>query len=730
MQPEALAVSSAAEVIVPPHVASIIPLAHHEEFHNGTTPEQKLRVGFLLKVFDEMRSAPEGVVAAAHRLALLHRGERGMSVGNLKALYYAFRKTGDWRVLIHKYRGAPALPSAFVEFFRMRVEQNVRGARAAMIDIKAAWAAGESIPGFGTWREYYTDRFPERDIPERYPYGFYPAGWSESNLYERQSSKAERALKRRGFAAMKRHLPHVQRDLSQLRPLELIVIDDFETDQIVQARDPDTGRYELTTCTGLLAIDAATRRKLALGLKPRFKREDGRRIAITRADVQQLLYSVFTEHGTPRDYGVTILCENSAAAITPDFELALETLLGVQVARTGLLAEKTLRNGFVERGGKPWEKPWIESTFNLLHNRAGALPGQKGASYQLKPGDLEAKLLYSEKLLAIEGLAPEVVAQLQTPFWTDGQLLAAYERIFDAMENRDDHRLQGFEERVGYLLPDRSAVVDASALMTLSREEILACECKPRMETPRERWERLMDGVRRVKVAPIVLACLLLTPKRCALKRHKITFEHLGTGYTFADADSEVMSLPEGTELLGYFDAERPDVLFIADLKGKPLGKLRRRGAIDIRDRAALANEQTEVERIIARCVTGPVRARHAAEDAQLVADNAHNVALLRANGIPDSAIPTRLLPPAGKAQSAPALAHSTTDTAQPSPAATSSLGVSAKLARQAPARDAFTAHREALARGIAGHTTEHLTAAAKVAAISASDDLDSAAML
>lgn len=532
---------------------------------------------------------------------------------------------------------------------------------------------------------------------------------------------------------MKRYLPHVQRDLSGLRPLELIVIDDFETDQIVQVRDPETGRYDFCTCTGLLAIDAATRRKLALGLKPRFKREDdGRRIAITRADVQQLLYAVFTEHGMPADYGVTILCENSAAAITPDFELALETLLGVQVARTGLLAEKTLRNGFVERGGKPWEKPWIESTFNLLHNRAGALPGQKGASYQLKPGDLEAKLLYCEKLLSIEGLAPDVAAQLHTPFWTDVQLLAAYERIFDAMERREDHRLQGFQERVGYLLPDKSAIVDAAALRNLSREEILACECKPRMESPRERWARLIEGVRRVKVAPMVLACLLLTPKRCALKRHKITFEHLGTGYTFADADSDVMSLPEGTELLGYFDAERPDVLFVADLKGKPLGKLRRRGAIDIRNVAALANEQTEVERIIARCVTGPVRARHSDEDAQDVADNAHNLSVLRTAGVAENAIPARLLPPAAKpapsSSSTGLTAVDTGDTQNGShntvskPAAKT---ISAQLARHAPARDAFTAYRDALARGIVEHSTAHANEAARVAAISATDALD-----
>src|SRR5690606_2116692 len=118
------------------------------------------------------------------------------------------------------------------------------------------------------------------------------------------------------------------------RPLELIVIDDFETDIIVQARNPETGRYELVTCTGLLALDVATRRRVGFGLKPRFKGDDDRRQAITRADVLGLLFAAFTEFGLPTAWGCTILCENGGAAISTDAELMLQTLFGVQVART------------------------------------------------------------------------------------------------------------------------------------------------------------------------------------------------------------------------------------------------------------------------------------------------------------------------------------------------------------------------------------------------------------
>lgn len=724
MNESALTVQETPAETLPAAVAQIVPLHAHEEFHK-LPAEEKARVALLLQLFAEINQAPDGVVAAAARLAV-QCGGRGFSAANLTRLYYAFRATKDWRVLVRKYRGPSTLPEDFVQEVRRRIEKNAVSARAAMAALRTEWAAGESIPGYGTWREFHATMFPERDLPERFPAGFYPRGWSQSNLYTKQSSKAERMLVRRGLAAAKKYLPHVMRDLSQLRPLELVVIDDFEIDQLVRAWNPVSKRWQICRCTGLLAIDAATRRKLALGLKPRFTDDEGRQIAITRADVQTLLHSVFATHGLPRDYGVSILCERASAAITGDFELALKAILGVQVARTGVIAEKTLRNGFLQSGGKPWEKPWIESNFRLMHSTAGALPGQKGASYQLKPADLEAKVLYAEKLLNTEGLPEEAAAELRVPFMAAEDMVAAYEAVFARMESRHDHKLQGFQERFVYRLPDGSGEVEESALpATLTPEELMRLEPLPTMESPVERWDRLIAGVRRVRVADYVLACLLLTPKQVTLRNHRLTFAHQGAGYTYADADSEVMRLPEGTELLGFFDPARPSSLHVTDLKGRYIGPVRRRGAIDIRDAQAVEAEAAEVSRLIWSLVKAPVRARHALEDAQLAADREHNDAILRRH---------HLLPAAGltaRAQCASngdAAAPGTTAQAAKSPRPG---GLSRILADAPPARSALDADQESLARGIAGEIELHDARRERGEALQdAGEDLDPSQLL
>jgi hypothetical protein len=684
--------------LIPAALAEIIPLAHHEEFHTKTTEEQRQRIAVLIRLFEEIAGSKDGVVATCHRLAIEYPG-RGFSAGNLKTLYYAYRKTRDWRVLVPQYKGPEAVPAEFVEFFRKRTEQNKREnpARAVMMQIRDEWTRGVSIPGYGTWATYFQTQFPERDLPERYPFGFFPRGWSQSNLYTKQSSKAERKLARRGLAAAKPYLPHLIRDTSSLRPLELIVIDDFETDIMVQARHPETGRYEICTCTGLLALDVATRRRVALGLKPRFKTDEGRRQAITRADVQGLLHSIFTEFGLPKDWGVTILCENATAAISSDVEAMLQALLGVQVARTGLLADKVLANGFIERGGKPWEKGWIESTFNAAWNQAGAFAGQKGATYQLKPGDLEARLLYAQNLLETEGLTDEQRSQLHTSFWHFEDALAAFHRVFDFLENRTQHRMQGFEEVFDYALPDGSGCVTEAQAHRLPREIVQNLQPMPRRESPRERWARLTAGVSWVKPAEHALALLLLTPKRCKVENHKITFTHLAEGYTFADADSPAMKLPEGTDLLGYFDPAQPNRLYVTLPDGRYVGPVNRRGAVDIRNREAIAIEQGEITRLITKHVLAPVRARHADEDRALAEMKAANVAKLTAWGL-----------------QAP--------TADPTPRA----GITSRLATAAPgAQVRHAAAADALAAGIASDASASDRKAQLREALQQSEDLD-----
>lgn len=645
--------------IMPAHVAPVVPFTDHE-LYNSLRPEQQQRVSLLLHIIAEIENSPDGVVAATERLGVLH----GISTPQLHRLRGKFKKKG-WRALAAiKAKPNQQLPAKFIQFVRTRVEANQREHTVGTVfqQIRDAWRAGAEIEGYGTWHTYFRITHPDLDLPDRCPPKFYPAGWSDSNLYEQISTRAERALAKRGVAAMQRYIPHVVRDTSALRPLELITIDDFELDFLVRAINPITKQWEICRVAGLLAQDVATRRVLALGLVPRFKltrkqrqqasasiaahadyvegesettEEKKTRIGITRQDVQSLLHSVFSTHGRPKDYGVTILCENAAAAITADFEASLELLLGVQVARTGLISDKNNGNGFVQGGGKPWQKGWIEKLFAILWNEAGAFPFQKGSSYQDKPAQLEAQIAYAEKLFALP-LAPEVIEKLNVLAFSLEDAQTGLWRIIQRIEQRDDHRMIGFAQRFVYQLPGHPGELTEAQFnaLTLPREQLLLAKPLPRKESPIERWDRLMAACEFVKIADHVLALLLLTPKKVKLSNHRITFVHAGEGYTFADADSPVMKLPEDTELLGYFDASRPATLYVCDDKRRYIGEVKRRGPVDIRDHAALTAEAGEIERLVWTCVRQPVAERQMAEHQRLALADAQNVALQQQAGI------------------------------------------------------------------------------------------------
>lgn len=709
-------------LLMPQHVAAVVPFQDHEDFSH-LHPSKQQRVSLLLQLFAEMATAPDGLVACSERLAVLHPT---FSASHLRTLYYSFKKRG-WRALAKIYIGPKKLAPEFVQEVRRLIENNKVSARAAIQLMKDDWADGKPVKGYGTWQEYHFKTQPEQDIPERYPFGFFPRGWSESNLYEQRSSKPQRTLKQRGFTAAKRYLPHVIRDTSQLRPLELITIDDFELDFLVRAFNPVRQRWEICRCAGLVAIDVATRRKLAVALVPRFKLtkkerasasaavaahaelvegevesadEKRTRISISRADVQSLMHAVFSEHGRPLEYGCTVLCENATAAITADFEWALDLLLGVQVARTGLLNDKTLANGFVQKGGKPWEKGWLESLFHHAWGALGAALGYKGSNYIDKPADHEAALAYSEGLLKLCELTPEVAARLRLPFFTIDQALDGLNAMFARIEQRTDHRIQGFRSVFEYRRPGVVGLLPESALASLSQEQVLECEPVERRETCVERWNDLVAGVRFGRFAPHVLACLLLTPKKVTFDKLRITFTLPGRGgFTFADADSPVMQLPDKTELLGYLDLGRPGVLHVTDMKGCYIGTVKRRGGIDIRDAAAISEEAGEISRLIRKLVVNPVRERHAAENAQLGADAVFNQQLLKEHNLLPDAAATPAAP--GRSDQSNGAKSPNVPTVAKAPLRPASL--SRRLA-QAPARDAFTAYQEGLklAQGIA----------------------------
>lgn len=594
----------------------------------------RARINTLLDCFRQMEAA-KNLRREAAALAFRFRGIRGFSAGSLVSLYYAWREQG-WAALRHDYKAnATTLPGEFLEHWRALCEKNARSINVAKDRLYTAWFAGEAIPGYGTWVDWWHRENPLADAPRICP--GVPAGWSKSTLYAVGPTTIERRWATRGLAAVKTLLPTLVRDTSKLLPLQLLTMDDFETDQVCFAKNPRTGAWQVVKVTGVAVMDVATRRVIAVLMKPRFVDEEGKREAITRAEVRLLFFQVLRDNGIPH-CGQTWLVENAAAAITTELEITVRNLFGgrVQVTRTGLIHDKVFANGFIERGGKPQQKGWIEARFNLVHNEAADLPGQKGANYLVKPGDHESKVAYAEKLIG-DGrddaqLSDEQIARLRMPFKTADELIAYYmSELFPKLDRRIEHKMGGFELLRRWRRDASDTWHEWEELATLSVEQQMAVEFFPRelRESPRMRWDRLMVQVKTERIAAHVLMMLLLTPKSAKVRNGRVAFVHNGKGYAFADKRALALRLPEATDVLCYFDPASPSAVHVCDVEGRYLVELRNLH-VDITDQAAMDDATRSISELY-HSILGGIRQRplHQQADAQQAADRAHNAAIV-----------------------------------------------------------------------------------------------------
>jgi hypothetical protein len=630
-----------------------LPLADLAEF-SALAERRRVEVQLALRLLarvDALRAQGATLTQAVATVAAAAKHQAvGCSAPTLLRKFYAYAAARDWRALVNHYKGPNTQPAEFIQEVKRVAELNQRSIAEALEQLRERWAAGEVIPGYGTWIDLYLSRHPDRALPKVWPRGFFPDGWSPRNLQRYGPKKGARTLYQRGLAAAKKHFPSVTRDPSQLRPLELIAIDDFELDCYCVFAGDAENKPAVSRVAGLLAIDVGTRRKLHWGMGQRLEREerapDGTvrtvRTGISRLDVQLFLQSLFSKFGLP-DYPITLLVENAAAAISPELALSISTLFDgrVRIERTGLIEHRTLTNGFTERGGKPWEKGWIESAFNSLWNKLGAMKGYKGSIARLNgPANMEAKLAMTKILLGHGerslNLAPAEIAQLRLPFPNLAECERAFAWACELCDRRTQHRYLGFTVITEYLLEQDGEPQPFEALALMPEGTLHTALPVERMESSQERWDRLVCAVKFTALDPAVLAVFLLTPLRVAYRNSAITFVRNKKGHTYVDQTGAVLAdIAEGTEFLGYLDPQNPEHLHITQLNGARTGTLTRLGGktglVDVRDKAACAAAGAVVATLVNREISA-LRERHADEDVALAADKAHNAAIVAAH--------------------------------------------------------------------------------------------------
>jgi hypothetical protein len=532
---------------------------------------------------------------------------RGFSFDRLRSLYYAYLRTGDWRVLKNNSKAKAQtkvdktnLPPEFLDFWRGRCGYNQKASLPAYRQLKRDWRSGVSIPGYGTWQEYFQQNNPYMPLPLTCPPDL-PEGWSESNLYRMLPTDAELALSRRGIAIARQHLPDILRTRVGLRPLELVAFDDVRTDfRIIVAGCPMPVELHL-----LVAIDVASGKILRYGLRPAIWRDDKTREGLKLRDMKRLVAGLLSQYGYPKNWIMHFVIENATATLRDAASMALAELCNQQVLvhKTMMIDGQAVWGGFCDGAkGNPQAKGWVEVTFRLMHSELGMIPGQMGRRYDEGPADLAGRTAEAKSLLTTRGLSPQQRAALRLPFASCDEARVAITDAFNRMDRREDHALEGFEFvaewRGGELEPWRPEAL----FLDLTEAEKARMQWRKRLEQPMERWQRLImanggPGVFQ-RIHPSVLPAFYDNDQKevtvydgeIVIRRGKNEAFH----YRLARIRDAVRAPKEGDKMLAYYDPESMDIVHLTDGKGAYIGSIPRTLGISPIDPVAA---KAEIER-------------------------------------------------------------------------------------------------------------------------------------
>lgn len=550
----------------------------------------------------------------------------------LRKRLYAFEREGELALIDHKLcaglcaqptckntRRISALPQALIdEWMRKmlairsvnRTMKETRTMRQAWREIIAALIAGESLPGAGTWREVRAAQRPTQRVPVVCPYSERcpPDGWSYQNFILRKPSQAVIVAAQRGIGALQPMLYQVRMDYSTLRPQELLIIDDKRLDVIVHGRFE--GVVQLCELWALMIMDACTRRIVWVQLHPKFKRQDGTTVGIQRRDVQHAFAHYLSVYGLPVDYPTTLWKENASAT----FDTSVEELFTritqgrVKFHNSGLFIGNTQVHGFTEKGGNPRGKAALESYFGHRFDVAfGAVKGQIGSNYLVKPGDVVGRLNAGREMLRTLGdAATDAELKIVLPFESLHSVRPLVMRALHEIETRNDHELEGFDAVTKWRLDESSN--DWKTMLDPKMQQLVASRgmewvnamilsdptlCVQQRETPREKWDRLRDPANFESLSHAAFVDAFLDQSEV---------RYTGNGQSFAkigerrfDFVGRMHSAQAGAVIHLRFDADRPEQgAVLQDLRGSYLGRMEWDGRHTFGDEEALLRQLGE----------------------------------------------------------------------------------------------------------------------------------------
>lgn len=595
----------------------------------ATTNNNEDRNVSLHRVPREVRKAAESLESNFQRIGNGQKirpalkalqGRCNVPCETLKRLFYKWQRIGIAALIDHrKCRGcglpgctaerALTLPTETLDHWRAGcIGNDKRGMRESWeTRIIGALRAGKEVPGIGTWKQLFATMHPFAQMPTACPWHIHnaPRGLSLSNFRRFKLPKSVELLGKKGQFAMWSELPEVRIDLTQLEVLRWIVFDDHRIDAYCVVED-GRGGFQTVEMWGVFAMDVATRRVLAFGLRPRINRDDGKAMGITRADVQHLIAHIFARYGMPMDYDMTLIVENAAAAITTETETMLARVSGgrIKVKRSGMHSSDALISGFPDRWGNFRGKAWLESWFNPFDIAMGCVKGQMGSDYWAKPGRTDSQRRVAERMTAImPHLTDEQREKLTLPFEWAGDMHQLVKAAVDAVDARTDHDCVGFTpvrffrwdaltdhapKPLDYALADVHGTRRELELFAQSPAELQNLWLSyghTRVESPMEKFERLYQGGRRfMRVAEETYLHLMLNESARGKAGEPLTYKggdvldvevKQGTRKALVRFTGKTHELSLGQEVrVAYMSDNLEAGIFIVDEHGRQLGRM------------------------------------------------------------------------------------------------------------------------------------------------------------
>ena len=482
-----------------------------------------------LGILKRVAAAPKGqgkrVMEAEAKLA-------GTSHGSVRAKWYDYQESGDWRVLVNRAKQGSTngdrgnLSATLIAHFTDLCLANQRVASAAYDKLIEDYRAGVVIPGHGSWRDHYPHR---RCCPPELP-----AGWSKRTFYrhapERESFIALAARQGRSAASVMRLKVHTTR--VGLAIGQEYQIDDQEYDVPVNFLAPGAHQSRAMRPLGLDGLELLSTVQLLNGFLPTLwdARTEKKQKPLERY-VPWFLLGMLTVGGINESTGTTITCEHGTAAVRDLLEKALYDHTGgkVRIVRGGIDRRSSHAGLFDSRGrGNFRVKATLEGSRNLLRNKMAdtlLFPGATGLDRDHAPAELAGRERYNERVInaaVAVGMRDDVAELLVLPFLEWSQFVALTVELYRVINTRTDHRIEGWQEcqfmvnewRPARELPWQSMDVllrmpddaQAACRALIATDEALR---NSRRMNPQEVWER---GRGVLTPLPEPLVPLLLPP--------------------------------------------------------------------------------------------------------------------------------------------------------------------------------------------------------------------------